>query len=116
VRVRAEVAALSEGRVGLAETERIRGEAQLVHRGWGVALPEQEVIADAGNGRRPGEIPLSRRTMALTMGEPLVKVAAFSSGVGRALREETRAHIAYQVRREMKQRRRQRRHVRRRDP
>jgi hypothetical protein len=116
VRLRAELAALTECIERLAETDRIRREAQVVQPGTVVALPDQYVITDAGNGRRPGEIPLSRRTMALTMGEPLVKVAAFSSGVGRALREETRAHIAYQVRREMKQRRRQRRHVRKRDP
>ncbi len=116
VRLRGELAALTECIERLAETDRIRREAPLVQPSTVVALPDEYVITDAGNGRRGGDIALARRTVALTMGEPLVKVAAFSSGVGRALREETRAHIAYQVRREMKQRRRQRRHVRRRDP
>jgi hypothetical protein len=113
LRLRGELAALTECIERLAETDRIRREAALAQPSTVVALPDQYVITDAGNGRKVGDILLSRRTVALTMGEPLVKVAAFSSGVGRALREETRAHIAYQVRREMKQRRRQRRHVRR---
>jgi hypothetical protein len=112
-RLRGELAALTECIEQLAETDRIRREAALAQPSTVVALPDQYVITDAGNGRKVGDILLARRTVALTMGEPLVKVAAFSSGVGRALREETRAHIAYQVRREMKQRRRQRRHVRR---
>jgi hypothetical protein len=113
LRLRGDLAALTECIERLAETDRIRREAALAQPSTVVALPDQYVITDAGNGRKVGDILLSRRTVALTMGEPLVKVAAFSSGVGRALREETRAHIAYQVRREMKQRRRQRRHVRR---
>jgi hypothetical protein len=115
-RLRGELAALTECIERLAETDRLRREARLVQASTVVPLPDQYVITDATNGRLVGEIPLSRRTVVLTVGEPLVKIAAFSSGVSRALREETRAHIAYQVRREMKQRRRQRRHVRRRDP
>jgi len=115
-RLNGELAALTECIERLAETDRSRRQARLVHPSAVVSLPDQYVITDAGDGDRSGEVALSRRTVAVTMGEPLVKIAAFSSGVGRALREETRAHIAYQVRRELKQRRRQRRHVRRRDP
>jgi hypothetical protein len=54
-----------------------------------------------------------RRTVATTqvvgtaLGEPLIKVAALSHGVRQALREEKRAHLAYQVRREYRRRRRE---------
>jgi hypothetical protein len=46
---------------------------------------------------------------SVTFGEPLIKVAAFSFGVRRALTEEKRALIAYRVRRELKRRRARRR-------
>jgi Sec-independent protein translocase protein TatA len=57
--------------------------------------------------------PGDRRTVATTqvvgtaLGEPLIKVAALSHGVRRALSEEKRAHLAYQVRREYRRRRRE---------
>ena len=52
-------------------------------------------------------IPTAARPVArVTLGEPLIKVAAFSFGVRRALTEENRALIAYRVRRERKMRRR----------
>ncbi|MPZ60186.1 MAG: hypothetical protein GEU93_02585 [Propionibacteriales bacterium] len=56
----------------------------------------------------PGEstpVP-NRAVVSATVGEPLIKVAAFAYGVRRALREEKRAYIAYQMRREFKRRRR----------
>jgi len=115
LRLRHELEALTECIERLAETDRARREARVAQANAVVALPDEYVITDAVDGHRPGSVPLSRRTVAVTMGEPLVKLAALSSGVGRALREETRADIAYQVRREMKQRRRHRRHVGRRD-
>ncbi len=60
---------------------------------------DYEQVAD----HRP--VPTSR-VVGVTLGDPLVKVAAFSYGVRRALREEKRAHLAYQVRREYRRRRR----------
>jgi hypothetical protein len=51
----------------------------------------------------------ARQVTRVTLGEPLIKVAAFSSGVRRALTEEKRAMIAYRVRRELKRRRGMRR-------
>jgi hypothetical protein len=110
-----ELEALTDCIERLAEADRVRRETPVAQANTVVALPDEYVITGAVDGHRPGAVSLSRRTVAVTMGEPLVKLAALSSGVGRALREESRAHIAYQVRREMKQRRRQRRHVRGRD-
>lgn len=46
------------------------------------------------------------RVATLALGEPLIKIAAFSHGVRQALREERRAHLAYRVRRDYRQRRR----------
>lgn len=70
--------------------------------------PSDYLITTA-NGR-PGtadtEPASTSRVVSATVGEPLVKVAAFSSGVRQALREEKRAHLAYQVRREYRRRRR----------
>ena len=60
--------------------------------------------------RGEGSLPLAgpdpvRHVTRGTIGEPLIKVAAFSFGVRRALTEEKRALIAYRVRRELKRRR-----------
>jgi hypothetical protein len=109
-RLRDELASLTDCIERLAEIDRARREARVAQPSAVVSLPDEYVITSAVNGHQVG-VPLSRRTAVVTMGEPLVKLAALSSGVGRALREETRAHIAYQVRREMKQRRRHRRQV-----
>ena len=48
----------------------------------------------------------TRQVVSTTLGEPLIKVSAFSHGVRQALREERRAYLAYQVRREYRRRRR----------
>jgi hypothetical protein len=50
------------------------------------------------------EVP-AQRVVSATLGEPLIKVAAFGHGVRRALGEEQRAHLRYQVRREYRRRR-----------
>lgn len=47
----------------------------------------------------------TQRVVSATLGEPLIKAAAFGHGVRRALREDRRAHLAYQVRREYRRRR-----------
>lgn len=65
--------------------------------------PEYVITFDAQD-----PVPVStQRVVSTTLGEPLIKVAALSHGVRRALREEKRAHLAYQVRREYRRRRRQ---------
>jgi hypothetical protein len=113
-RLRHELAAVTDCIERLAETERARYEAQVAQANL-VAVPDQYVITRADDGHQTGDVPASRRTVALTMGPSLVKLAALSYGVGRALSEETRSHIAFQVRREIRRRRRHRRQVRRQD-
>lgn len=55
---------------------------------------------------QPDPIQVSTgRVVSATLGEPLIKVAALGHGVRRALREEKRAHLVYQVRREYRRRR-----------
>ena len=49
------------------------------------------------------------RIASVTLGGPLIKVAALSHGVRRALREEHRMRIAYVVRKEMRRQRKMRR-------
>ena len=63
----------------------------------------------ARNGAPTAEEPTvsTQRVVSTTLGEPMIKVAAFSHGVRQALREERRAHLAYQVRREYRRRRRE---------
>ena len=69
-------------------------------------LPAPYVV---GSPAGAGDPVTARPVTRVTLGEPLVKVAAFSFGVRRALTEENRALIAYRVRRELKRRRGMRR-------
>lgn len=62
------------------------------------------VITFDGNDRQH-TVP-TQHVVSTTLGEPLIKMSAFSHGVRQALREERRAHLAYQVRREYRRRRR----------
>lgn len=55
-----------------------------------------------------------RLVLSATLGEPLVKVAAFSHGVRRALSAESRNRIWFEVRRETRASRRRRRQLRKR--
>ncbi|HEX2894722.1 MAG TPA: hypothetical protein VHO29_12050 [Marmoricola sp.] len=55
-----------------------------------------------------------RLVLSATLGEPLVKVAAFSHGVRRALSPESRNRIWFEVRREVRASRRRRRALRKR--
>jgi hypothetical protein len=67
-------------------------------------LPAPYVVGPPADDR-----DLARQVTRVTLGEPLIKVAAFSFGVRRALTEEKRSLIAYRVRRELKRRRGMRR-------
>jgi hypothetical protein len=53
-----------------------------------------------------------RLVLSATLGEPLVKVAAFSHGVRRALSAESRNRIWFEMRREVRASRRRRRQLR----
>ncbi len=57
--------------------------------------------------RRDPRVASTQQVVSTTLGEPMIKVAALSHGVRQALREEKRAHLAFQVRREYRRRRRQ---------
>lgn len=66
------------------------------------------LITDMADERSDTD-PTVSRVVSVTLAGPLIKVAAFSHGVQRALREESRMRIAYAFRRELKQQRRLRR-------
>ena len=65
------------------------------------------VITDAGE--RPEPNVTDAVVLSATLGEPLVKVAAFSHGVRRALSAESRNRIWFEMRREVRRARKQRR-------
>jgi hypothetical protein len=64
------------------------------------------VITDAGE---PGPNVPDRVVLSATIGEPLVKVVAFGHGVRRALSAESRNRIWFEMRREVRRARKQRR-------
>jgi hypothetical protein len=77
------------------------------------AVPEttEYVITTAGErtpGGRLAQVP-ERAVLSVTVGEPLVKVAAFAHGLRKALSPETRNRIAFEMRREVKRARKERR-------
>jgi hypothetical protein len=71
---------------------------------------EPEVDGSALDDRR---VP-DRLVLSATLGEPLVKVAAFSHGVRRALSPESRNRIWFEMKRETRASRRRRRQLRKR--
>ena len=77
-------------------------------------VPEY-VITDAGepgavSAPEPVAVP-NRLVLSATVGAPLVKVAAFSHGVRRALAPETRNRIWFEMRREVRASRKRRRQL-----
>ncbi|MCW2846275.1 MAG: hypothetical protein JWR90_249 [Marmoricola sp.] len=66
------------------------------------------VITDAGAPRLEPSIP-DRVVLTATVGEPLLKVVAFGHGLRRALSAESRNRIGFEVRREVRRARKQRR-------
>ncbi len=73
------------------------------------------VITTAGDGDRD-DVPQvrERAVLSVTLGEPLVKLAAFGYGLRRALAPETRNRIAFEMRREVRRARKARRRAARR--
>ena len=79
--------------------------------------PTEYVITTAGEASsRRQDLPQvpERAVLSVTLGEPLVKLAAFGYGVRRALAPESRNRIAFEMRREVKRARKQRRRAARR--
>ena len=66
------------------------------------------VITDAGNPRPEPTVP-DRVVLTATVGEPLVKAVSFGHGVRRALSAESRNRIWFEMRREVRRARKQRR-------
>ena len=66
------------------------------------------VITDAGTPEPPLHVP-DRLVLSATVGEPLVKAMALGHGVRRALSAESRNRIWFEMRREVRRARKQRR-------
>lgn len=76
------------------------------------AVPQEEYLittAGALSRTEPAAAVPDRAVLSATVGEPLVKVFAFGYGVRRALAPEVRNRIAFEMRREVKRSRKQRR-------
>jgi hypothetical protein len=78
------------------------------------AQPQEFVITTAGRPEdkldQPGQEPLSARQFAsIAVGESLVTLVSFGYGVRRALSAENRNRIAFEMRREVRRARKQRR-------
>jgi hypothetical protein len=88
--------ALSEKMERSAEVDRARAEDAAY------------VITDAGEPRPEPNVP-DRVVLSATVGEPLVKVVSFGHGLRRALSAESRNRIWFEMRREVRRARKQRR-------
>jgi hypothetical protein len=71
-------------------------------------LPAEFVITRAGEPEPDLAVP-DRLVLSATVGEPLIRVAAFAHGVRRALAAESRNRIFFEMRREVRRSRKQRR-------
>jgi hypothetical protein len=97
----------------LAENDDLRRRLDVLTRPQ-VAVPEPAdfVITHVGEpDPEPQAVP-DRLVLSATLGVPLVKAAAFSHGVRRALSAESRNRIWFEMRREVRAARRQRRQLR----
>lgn len=104
--LRAEVERLS------AELVASRGDAHIVPEHSEFVITTVGESADGAPGRLP-PVP-ERAVLSVTLGEPLVKAAAFGYGLRRALSAESRNRIGFEMRREMKRARKERRRAARR--
>ena len=66
------------------------------------------LITDAGLEKPEPNVP-DRLVLSATLGEPLVKVVALGHGLARALSPESRNRIGFEMRREVRRARKQRR-------
>ncbi|MGI8994543.1 MAG: hypothetical protein ACR2FP_09570 [Nocardioidaceae bacterium] len=70
---------------------------------------DEEVSVITHLDLRTGDEPTTARIATVSLGGPLIKVAAFTHGVRRALREEHRMRVAYAVRKELRRQHKTRR-------
>lgn len=70
--------------------------------------PDVTLITDVSEQGRDDELTAAR-IASVTLGGPLVKVAAFSHGVRHALDEEQRMRVSYAIRKELRRQRKMRR-------
>ncbi|MBV9830574.1 MAG: hypothetical protein JOZ82_03200 [Marmoricola sp.] len=97
-----------------AETELLRARLEAVEERLettSAALVETRdayLITDAGVERAEPTVP-DRVVLSATFGEPLVKIVALGHGVARALSPESRNRIRFEMRREVRRARKQRR-------
>ncbi len=99
---------------GAAHLEEVFGEPSVPSQ----RVPEQADfvithVGEPGAGVEPVAVP-DRLVLSATLGEPLVKVAAFSHGVRRALSARSRNRIWFEMRSEVRASRRRRRQLRKR--
>ena len=102
---RAETAALRDRVESLDQRLDERASADT---GTGTGTGTAYVFTDAGGTALEPRVP-DRMVLGATLGEPLVKVAAFGHGVRRALSAQSRNRIWFEVRREVRSSRRSRR-------
>lgn len=81
----------------------------------GAVLPATEFVITTAGEPPPAAAPVpGRAALSVTVGEPLVKAAAFGHALRRAMSAETRNRIAFEMRREVKRARKERRRAARR--
>ena len=101
-----------------AQVDELSSELAATRGAAAVVPPQTEyVITTAGDPvTDPTGLPTvpERAVLSVTLGEPLVKLAAFGYGVRKALSPETRNRIAFEMRREVKRARKERRRAARR--
>jgi hypothetical protein len=102
-----------------ADVEALRAQVEelsaalAVNQGAAAVVPPavEYVITTAGGEAGRGDLPQvpDRAVLSVTLGEPLVKLAAFGYGLRKALSAESRNRIAFEMRREVKRTRKERR-------
>lgn len=95
------------------ELHRVRATTPAVQGGTEFVITTAGDLEPVTPGPRRPQVP-EGAVLSVTLGEPLVKLAAWSYGVRRALSPESRNRIAFQMRREVKRVRKERRRAARR--
>lgn len=95
-----------------AETEELRRQldrlAGRIESAVGPAEAEFVITSVGASRPEPTDVP-DRLVLGATLGEPLVKAAAFTHGIRRALSAESRNRIRFAMRQEVRRSRRERR-------